>query len=418
MPRLTYLRGHSTPITLVLGLLIAASFLGRIGVEDVSGAITYLGRLAGALMLLAAGVTLIAAIAVFDYWGQENIKFSGAAVLLGALTVLITNLMMLAVQIQGGDYTLFLAVWTGLSLWAVWALWILLHKRRVWRSIPAPRGFAIGLLVTGLIAIANFTYSQIYIPYANPGAVEATVDFGKPVARAGGGTLVPLRFHLKNLGKESVYVVTSSFLVWGETAYPSDVRGPAEWMKDVTDNSDIQQNLQSEGSALLETGTFTGSGEAGWLDPGVTWTTEKTIELNKGTPYRAVLAQGEIVTARKDRVVLEPVATTNKSWNSSLMEVEKAPKWVTEKAYPFRRDVYRLIPSSAVLNITRNPKYLTTWWVLNPNYPILQWTVAPKGGETRKPTNEERLAWTRRYGLENDGTGTSELLLAGLPGQQ
>lgn len=419
-PRLAYLYGHVTPIAMVLGLLVAAAFLGLMGISDVAGAITYVGRLTGVLMIAGAGICLIAAVAVFDYWGQENVKFSGVFVLLGAMTALVANLMMMSVQIQGGDYTPYVFAWITLIAWSIWALWTLLHKRRAWKEIPAPRQFAIGVLASGIIALGNFAYTQIYAPYSDPGNVSSDVEFGKPVARAGGGTLLPVKFKVSNMGKVGMYVVGSTYSVLGQYAEKEALRGQADWMEELTENGDsaIHQNIGPERSDLIQSGRVLDLDS--WLDAGESITEERIIELDKASPYEAIVASSEIVVVRRDRVILEDVSTDH-SWNDWLQQKEQAPNWVTRNAVgknvPFVRYVYRLNPSVAALRFTRTPKYLTSWWVLDAENPYMTQTISSKAGTGSEPGDREFRAWFRRYGFSSIPSGNSEYPLSGLPGQ-
>ncbi|MFI9254032.1 hypothetical protein [Streptomyces sp. NPDC053069] len=419
-PRLAYLYGHITPITMILGLLVSAAFLGLMGVSDVAGAITYLGRLTGVLMVVGAGICLLAAVASFDYWGQVHVKFSGAFVLLGAMTVLGHNLMMMSLQIQGREYTPYVFVWITLIAWSIWALWTLLHKKGVWKDIPAPRQFAIGVLASGLIAVGNFAYSQIYLPYSNPENISNRVVFGKPTARAGGGTLLPVKLEVSNIGKVGVSIVNSVYSVVGEYAEKDVLRGQADWMEELTNNGDaaIHQSIGPPSQVLIESGRIVAPDS--WLEPGETITEEKIIELDKASPYDAIEASSDVLLTRRDRVTLEYVSMGD-SWNDWLQQRERAPDWVTQPAankdVPFVRYEYRLQPGSGVLRFTRRPKYLTSWWILDAESPYLESTVSSKPGTGANPSDRELSAWVRRYGFVDKPSGYSVCPLTGLPGQ-
>ncbi|MBQ0987790.1 hypothetical protein KBZ10_25385 [Streptomyces sp. F63] len=411
-------RRRADALMMITGLLASSVLLSWLGFADASGALSYLGRLTGFFMLIAAVLALVGAVAVIDYWGKERVANSGAVVLLGVLAVLLANLMILAIHAQGHEYTPYLVIWTVLTLWSVWALWTLCHRKQVWESIRSRPTFAVGVLVTGIIAVANFSYSQIYVPYSNPVLVSSTVKFGEPVANQNGGTLLPLRLRIKNTGKVAVYAIQSLYTVTGQKAsHVKQERGPEGWKEEIDNlSNEIHQNVDIEGYYTIESGRFTEPGL--WLEPGESLTEEKIVELPEALPYQAVTATTYVNLARKDRLTLDSPSPKH-SWKSSA---QPAPSWVTGwgsggDGVDYVQHTYTVQPSSILFEVTRIPKVITTWWVLDPSGPYLATTISSPGEEDDPPTQKEVDSWVKRYGFIRTTSGTAELPVSGFPGQ-
>ncbi|MFE1246986.1 hypothetical protein [Streptomyces sp. NPDC058735] len=402
------------------GLLVGGCVIGRIGLADAAGALSYLGRLTGFFMLTAAAMALVSVIAVINYWGkagEAHLRLSGAVVMLGCLTVLVANLMMLAVQAQGGDFTPYMPVWIILVLWAVWALWVMLHQEKVWRFLKSPRNFAIGVFVTGLLAVANFSYSQIYQPYAALPRIDSTASFGTPSVSDDGNTLVPLRIRLKNSGKVSVYLVRSLYSVQGmRGVVTGKPREESDWKSDLLNGwTEIHRNVADVRRTVIESGPI--AREGNYLGPGESLFEDKIVEVPKRAPYDALTAAVWTDIARKDRVTIR-VNEAHYSWNEKLEEVDYAPRWVAEYPLPFVRQTYGMKLSSAVLAYTRKPRVLTTWWVLDPDEPYVAHTISEPGEVGKMPTPGDLESWNRRFGLSFIYSGTTEVALYGMPGQR
>ncbi|ANZ18553.1 membrane protein [Streptomyces noursei ATCC 11455] len=175
-----------------------------------------------------------AVLALGDYWGKRNLRYSGVAVLLGVGTVAVTDLMFLVVQIEGGDYTPFLWLWIGLAVWAIWALWTL-TRQRVWRGIPHPKGVALSVVVSGAIGVASLGYSQLYVPYTTPVRIPFAISFGDPTMSADGSLLhVPVHFTIRNTGSVSAFVLGASWVALGSpTRFDAKGSTMRDWKRDV-----------------------------------------------------------------------------------------------------------------------------------------------------------------------------------------
>ena len=220
----TFTSATLTTLVLLAGLLTAFAVLARIGLADIPGALTFVGRLTGGLAVLAAVLVGLAALAVTDYRGRKRVANSGAAMLVGVLTVALSAVMLIAVGVSSGDYeptpgrwVLATNFWLWLALlgWSAWALGVL-HRDHIWGQIPYPRRFALGVALTAGIALVNFAYSQIYQPFALPVSVSASAEFGVPrLAPDRRSVFVPLSVTVKNRGSVPVHVLGTMYQVSG-----------------------------------------------------------------------------------------------------------------------------------------------------------------------------------------------------------
>lgn len=223
-------RRRATAVLMALGLLISAAVLFRVGLADAFRALTFGGRVMGVVFLAGSLMEVVAAIAVFDYWGKRAVKFSGQGVLLGVVTMTVTSVIFLALQWEGGDYTRLLWLWVGLVIWSAWALWEL-SRKKVWQGIRYPKSFALGVALSAVVGAASLAYSAMYVPYAAPVKVPFRVAFGKPTASPDRISLyVPARITFRNSGSVRIFVVGTLWTakVW-PTKFTEKGNGMEEW---------------------------------------------------------------------------------------------------------------------------------------------------------------------------------------------
>ncbi|MEU9034008.1 hypothetical protein AB0D45_03735 [Streptomyces sp. NPDC048352] len=65
-----------------MGLLLPGAVLFRVGLWDVMGALTFGGRVVGAVFLAGAPAEVGAAVAAADFWGKRRVRYCGPAVVL------------------------------------------------------------------------------------------------------------------------------------------------------------------------------------------------------------------------------------------------------------------------------------------------------------------------------------------------
>ncbi|MEU0002716.1 hypothetical protein ABZ079_00010 [Streptomyces sp. NPDC006314] len=418
-------RRNATAIMMAVGLLTTAALFAIIGGKDASQALTYLGRLTGASLFIISFVALAAAFTVaVEYRLRRRLKFSAAIILFGVLTVLAANLILLVIQGVGREYTHWLLCWLSLAFWSGWALWELLHRQRVWKEIPQRKKFAAALSVGTLAAAANFTYTQMYKPYATPVMMTTSVKFGAPHVNPedpGATIQLPLIIQFKNTGEVSTYIMGASYKVDGLTGGQTR-KTPREidsWHQDIQNDNPELNAYTDRTTAPPRTITYGMIMEPRgyWLDPGDDITEERIIEIpaRKGT-FNVIEAHIRAIMIRKDRmgVIGEPGDWKKLSWEKGKRE---APSWVTkqEKVPANSEYVEYHIPltySNEILNLTRQPRYLTLWWMLGKGSDYhFSWIdiVAPDGEEIRGQKISERLGYKDKYGLINLDSGAVQV---------
>ncbi|WP_369258365.1 hypothetical protein [Streptomyces sp. R35] len=422
-------RPRSVPVAIVMaaGLLTAGGVLARFGLKDVSEALSFAGRMSGFFGLVVALLMFTAAVAAFDFWGNHRIRGSGAFVLVAALLVLIINTSLLAMQIRGGEYTHWLIAWIIFVAWSIWALWMLLHRERILQEIRTPRVFAAGALLTALLPLASFGYSQIYVPYSTPMLVSVTAEFEKPIPNeATGGTALPLRLTLKNAGvvpayvPQSIYSVNSQFEMTSEREESAD-----DWLADADSGYPIvRRNFQVLGSTVIEAGTIFPSQSIFWLEPGDIQTIERIIQLPRDIKYQTVTASAFAILVRKDRVSLDD-PETEASWNLSHKHISEAPGWVAGRGTDFIKQTFPLHEGNSLTSATRKPKYIAAWWVLQKptkvdlsGAPYFMLTIASsESDENAEPKERDWNTFLSRYGLSIVDSGMTEIPVGALKGR-
>ncbi|MET7477042.1 hypothetical protein ABZT17_22095 [Streptomyces sp. NPDC005648] len=381
-----------------------------VGVTDAFNALAYGGRVVGAVFVAAALVEGVAALAVCDYWGKRNVRYSGAAVLAGVGSVAVTNLMFLITQIQGRSYTVFLWLWIGLTLWAIWALWML-TRRKVWEGIPHPKGIALSVVVSGAIGLASLVYSQMYVPYSTPVKIPFRVSFGDPAPSADGTVLhVPARVDFRNSGSVRIYVVGATWTVVGwPTRFAEKGTGANDWKRDLSSSDETIRHVIYSPSRMLGAGRVTDAGSR--LDPGQDSSGEFVVDVPLRSGFGRIEIDASLSFVRADRGKLGNsfVDSEETSWDTRSgkeVHVRDAPGWVAAPGDDFYRYSSKIYHSSEMLNLTHATDYANAWWVL-PN-----WTAGdyfPKGDThpylvvtvARDPEGVERLSDSEQepYGM-------------------
>ncbi|MFF4158972.1 hypothetical protein [Streptomyces sp. NPDC001678] len=412
-------RRRAEGAVMVLGLGASAAVLFRVGAVDVFQALAYGWRVLGIVLLLAALAEVIGIVAVFDYWGKRSVRYSGEGVLLGVITVTATTFMFLIVQIQGGDYTPYLWLWVFLLLWCGWAFRAL-SRRKAWRSVPHPRRFAVGVVVSAAVGAASASYSAMYVPYATPVNVPFATSFGTPVLNARRTVLhVPAHVTFRNSGSITIYVVGTLWSVSGlPSTFVNQGNGVSDWKNDLTHGNSTLRHERFSPSRMLGTGVFVDAGSR--LDPGDDFSQDFTVQVPLSADLGRVRVQAQVSYIRADRCKLgnSYASSIQYSWNPDSPKhehVRDAPDWVAAPGDEFFRYESRLYHSSEVLNITRAPDYAAMWWVLpkwndqagfakgdTDPYMTVDISRAPEGKETLSESEQEP------YGMKTMWSGTDQ----------
>ncbi|WP_327252976.1 hypothetical protein [Streptomyces sp. NBC_01244] len=414
---------------LLAGLFVTAVELMLFGAEDVGSALTFAGRMTGVVFLAAMlleSAAFFAGVAVFEGGASRR---TAALLGIGILVSLVLNLALLTVQLADGGYTHYLWVWGLLVLWAFWALW---WEWDLWRGVSRPRGFAAGVVVTAMVAIGNFGYTQVYQPYVSTALLSTSVEFLSAThEREDDKVVVTVRLRTKNIGKVGVYVLGSLYQVSGrKPQFVATARTERELFQDWGERQrDLLRHtdVPKKGYQLLAQGQFTGrSGLVVVLEPGSEVVAERVLEFPYGAKYDLLGITANIVYLRKDRAKLTDNFGTSgrRLWVSNdtyhHYGAPAPPSWIAqpgEITYRFRS---RIKQSNSLLEHTRPPHYVTLWWVgreppsESPFGPELTAIVGPEGMERPEPTASERRQMADTYGLSNGPSGYMQKSLAEL----
>ncbi|MFD5618350.1 hypothetical protein [Streptomyces yangpuensis] len=395
------------------GLALTAIELAMFGVADAGGALTLSGRISGIIFLVAALTEISAIIAFRDRLSPRPSKYSSLLILTGVLISLTINLALLALQLDSGSYTPLLWIWVTLFPWSCWALWQI-HCSRIWSTLPRTQGLAAGAVATSLLAVANFTYTQIYQPYSSPALVTTATEFDKAIILKEGGTAaVSLRLRTKNTGKVGVYILGSLYHVAGRKAsFSNHRRTLQDWEKDLNEGKRDLSLYTPEGTHdLVAQGAFIGEGVT--LEPGAEIVAERVIQFPADSRYDVISVGGQVVFLRKDRGTIASVRETRPQ--ESLYPADSNIIQVEHRA--------RIYQSTAVLEFTRAPQYASVWWVTTgeaaeSSRPYLMAAIAPadkkRHFDLERPSETQIRRIEDRYGLGWSFTGYATKSLKGL----
>ncbi|MFF4550807.1 hypothetical protein [Streptomyces sp. NPDC001435] len=342
---------------MVLGLLVSAVVLFRVGLSDALRALTFGGRVMGAVFLASAVVELVAAGAVLDFWGRRVTRYAGQAVLLGVIIVTVTSLVLLVLQWEGGYLAGWFWLWMGLVAWAVWAVWVV-AREKVWLGVPHPRSFATGVALSALIGSPSVTYSAMYVPYVAPPKVPFMVSFGKPALNPDRKRLyVPAHVTFRNEGSVSIFVIGT---LWSAQLWPSAFRaqgtGRKEWRQELGDGWDTNRHEEFNAAPrLLAAGQISNAGAQ--LDPGDDFSKDAVVEVPLEARQGRVELFASVSFIRADRCKLANsyAGSIERSWNADSPRqehVRDAPAWLAEKGDDYFRYRSRIYRSSEVMRRT------------------------------------------------------------------
>ncbi|MFJ1565046.1 hypothetical protein [Streptomyces erythrochromogenes] len=372
-----------TGAVMAAGFLATAGMCAWIGMRDSFDALTFAGRVTGFVFLFMAAVELVAFAAGFDYWRKRKLRYSGPALLFGALVELFVGTVLLVMFFASKGrpaYALCLLLWAGLIVCASWSLWML-YRRRVWKALRYPGRIAVGAIVSTVLVITNLAYTQIYLPSISRTLVQGTAEIGRPsLNKAGTKMYLPVRLHLKNSGEVPVHILGSIY--WIHTRLASD---PKE-----------KYRLLKPGELVKPPGQE--------LSPGEEISEDVVAEIEKpeDADYEAVTAQVEAYAFRQDRMKLDAGYERSGKWRGKLEEEGKdndPPSPIKDGKEYFRYQA-PISQSSELLNLTRGRERVTVWWLYRP-LPVVYVHVASPDDKrvfNLKDPKEQRQA-VDRYGL-------------------
>ncbi|WP_328389968.1 hypothetical protein OHS81_34770 [Streptomyces sp. NBC_00400] len=409
-----------TLAVIVLVLFMTTLPVAYFGLEGFVHDLTFAGRLTGAVLLAVSFTTLVGVVAVLDHWMRQSFPYSGMVALIGTFAALLTNAMLLAQTLKDGEsaaYPALFGVLTAGSAYAVFAVW------RTSVVVPAPKRVAAAVVVSSVIAVANFGYQNLFQPYQRQTQPLITVSMGKPVlSKDRTAFAVPVDITLRNHGDVGFYVLGTEFHAMGKQVplSPKDRlrrqwRADAEqWGKSSEWNPLSRREVHQPGE-LVEAKPWMPPGN--WVESNDTYATRVVVQLPINTPYDQVAFYASASLARKDRLVLQPpLDFVAYSWGR-----EKVPGWVKEQQRGGRDSLLyraRVHENNALDEHTRDPRFITIYWQFGTHGADVHSSVKRKGEEDRIPNPEVDREVSSRYGLVDLITGPVERTLWDIKSQR
>ncbi|MEW2416941.1 hypothetical protein AB0953_24875 [Streptomyces sp. NPDC046866] len=393
-------RRRATIAVLSGGLLVSAFLLARIGMVDAVGALTFSGRLAGMLFVLAGALQVVAAAAVFDFWGKRAMPYSGAVVLVGVLVTWATEALLLTVWFQEREWTPYLPAFLALSAWALWAAWAV-RQERAWQGIPHPKSFTAGVVATAVLASANFVYSSVYQPSTALFHFKVEAKFGTP-SKDPNRPLVylPVKLRVANDGAVPAYVLDSFYGVWGrESAFDAKKTELDQntWRTDMVAQVDTELHVQPTRFTLIGTGPVVAEGS--WIAPGTDFITDRVIQIPTGKDYDLTMTKMTAIFMRGDRAKIDakyyvPIY----SWNEKPGRYFECPTPCNDYVMHFGRVRH----NNNIINVTRRPRYIASTRWIGKTESGLRHQISPLDSRGRLSTDVESAD---RYGVDQYDSG-------------
>ncbi|GAA3075485.1 hypothetical protein [Streptomyces glomeratus] len=391
-------------VVLILLVFVGTTLLlGRFGIDNLEKAMTFPGRITGAVLVAVSLTTLLGAAAVVDHWFWNSFAYSGVVALFAASVAFLANAVLL-MEIWDGDsppYQAELGMLTAGSGWAAFTLW------RTSAVIPTPKRLAAALIVPSVIAIANFGYQNLYEPSQHGAKPLIKVTTEKPVLSQNRKEFaVPVDISIENHSNVGFYVLGSEIHAMGERVPLSDNdRLRQQWRTDAEqwnrslERSPLSRREIHQPGELVAAQPLMGPGH--FIEANDAFATRVVVQMPIDAPYDRVAFYASASFARKDRLVLgPPLQFKGYSWDGG-----QEPQWM--KTMDLDAIVYRgrVHENNPINDRTREPRYVTVYWCFGTHGARVSAVIARNGEETTKRETEGR------YGLVDADTGPIEQTL-------
>ncbi|WP_326751679.1 hypothetical protein OH738_33230 [Streptomyces hirsutus] len=404
-------------VLILLVLLPTALLLGWWGIEDLSEALTYTGRITGAILILVSALSLLGAAAVVDHWGRGNFPYSGMVALIGTVAAFLANIMLLLETFRDGDSTLYRVLFSLLTAGSAWAV------VTVWRTsvvIPSPKRVAAALIVSSGLAVANFSYEHLYQPSQRGVRPLVKIAVGKPVlSKDRKEFAVPVDIRIENHSDMGFFVLGTEFHAMGERVSLSQTDRPREqWRADAETFGNFQVQHPLSRREIYQPGQLVLAQPwvpAGyWVEANDEFVTQTVVQLPIDTPYDQLALYASAYLARKDRIGLERIQMNGYSWGGG-----KVPQWLKEDknldSVVYRGRVYE---NNAIDRHTMDPRYVTVYWWFGTHGAGLAGSIMRNGEENRILSGAEIREMLSRYGLVTPETGPIKRTLWNIKNQR
>ncbi|MEU1710306.1 hypothetical protein ABZ478_33965 [Streptomyces sp. NPDC005706] len=395
----------------MLVLLLTGWPVGWWGLEDLSEALTFTSCVIGAALVLVVLTMIVGVAAVLDCWVRGPISNFGMVALISTGVALLTNILLLFQTWKDGEkvgYPVFFSLLVLGSLWAVISVWRRLDQ------IPTPKRVAVALIVTTIVAIANFSYQYLYQPYRRAAAPLVQLSVGKAVPSEDGQAFsVPVDIKLVNHSDVSFHVLGAEFHVMGEKVQLKSRDLPrARWQEDAEQWAEAREKHPLTRREVYQPGELVAAQP--WIPAG-NWVQENdesltriVVKLPNDTPYEKLTFYSSLSLARKDRLVMGSFGRPGYSWRGAEM-----PQWVKRsKENDTIVKMAEMRENSAIDRYTRAQRRVSTYWRFGSHGAEVSVVIARKGEEGREFSEETNREVRTRYGLLDVLTGPVEQTLA------
>ncbi|MFF5145469.1 hypothetical protein ACFY6U_38130 [Streptomyces sp. NPDC013157] len=395
----------------LLVLLLTALPVGWCGFQDFSAALTFLGCVTGAALILAALSMVVGVAAVVDCWVRGPISNFGMLALISAGVALLTNTLLLLQTWKDGDKVGYPVLFGFLSVGSLWAVVL------VWRrldEIPAPKRVAAALIVSTIVAVANFGYQDLYQPYRRGGEPLVHLAVGKAVLSGDRNAFsVPVDIKLVNHSDMSFYVLGTEFHAMGEHVPLSKTDRPrAKWQADAEQWIKYREKHPLSRREVYQPGELVAAQPwipAGhWVEANDESLTRTIVQLPIDTPYDHLAFYATVSLARKDKLDLGAFGRPDYSWRGATL-----PQWLKrgQKEYDTIVQSAEVQENNAIDNYTRDPRRVTTYWRFGRHGADVSEVIARKGEEGREFPERTNREVRERYGLVDVLVGPIEQTL-------
>jgi hypothetical protein len=395
-------------------LVPAGVFSAWLGFQDVDSALTFGGRVEGAITVFVSVALLSSAVCVIAFQ-LHGTNVAGTVAFLGCLVASLFGATLLLVQLLAGDRSWLDAVWVAMVVAGLWA------TLRIWRAgvkIPLPKSIAVAIVLPTLFTAGNFIYSDVYKPSVQPNQVSISADLGSATVSADGRRAeIPIDIDFKNVGQHEVTILSTSYSVVGRVVQPANNKLSDTKSKSLLRQRQLfMQDTSISSYVLLQSGQFLSPGT--FFEAGDEHMVSLIAEVNLPTGFDELAIDAQAAIVGRDRATVVPdLAIRDQwtdSWNDSLQHVADTPAWVAGRGTDYVRLQSPIKEGSRLHGLVRTKHLVTVWWVLaspsieDPAGPFLTATIAPPGGESRRPSAADYESMYQRYGLEVDDSGVIE----------
>ncbi|BAC68249.1 MULTISPECIES: DMT family transporter [Streptomyces] len=386
-------------VWVALVLLLTALPVGWCGLKDFKDALTFPGCVTGAALMVAALIMLVGVAAVVDCWIRGPISNFGVVALISTGVALLTNVLLAFQTWNDGERVVYKVLSIVLSVGS------LLAVIQVWRrldEIPTPKRVAAALIVSTIVAVANFSYQYLFQPHRREVAPLVQLNVGKAVLSADRKAFsVPVDIKLVNHSDVSFYVLGAEFHAMGEdvTVSPTDLdrskwrEGAEQWARYREKHPLTRREVYQPGK-LVAAQQWIPAGH--WVEAKDEALTRTVVQLPIDTHFDKLTFYATLSLARKDRLVMGNFGRPGYSWRGVEL-----PHWV--KAGQEDNDTIiqtaDMQENNAIDHYTRESRRVTTYWRFGLHGVDVAPVIVPVGEEGRTFSEQTNREVRNRYGL-------------------